>query len=291
MAEITADAVKALREKSGAGMMDCKKALAESNGDMEKAIEYLRKKGASVAAKRSDRDAKEGMVVSAVSADAKSGVIVEVNCETDFVARNEVFAGFAQGVTTLALQTKSKTVAELMNQVGQFTNGLKVADYINEMVGKTGEKVDIRRVAFVSADNGIVVDYIHPGSKLGVLVTLATEATTNGEVKTLGKDLAMQVAAANPIVVTREKVDTSKINAELDIYKTQARNEKKPEAVIEKIASGKLEKFYEENVLTEQKFVKDPTKSVKSLVEETSKQVGKPITIVHFERILLGENV
>ena len=290
MAEITAEVVKTLREKTGAGMMDCKKALAESNGDMEKAIDYLRKKGASVAAKRSDRDAKEGLIVSQLSTDGKSGVIVEVNCETDFVSRNEVFGAFAENVTKLALSTQSKSADAVLAQSAPFTNGIKVSEFINEIVGKTGEKVDVRRVAYVSADKGVVIDYIHPGSKLGVLVVLESEVV-NDTVKALGKDLAMQVAAANPMVVTREKVDTSKINAELDIYKTMARNEKKPEAVIEKIATGKLEKFYEENVLIEQKFVKDPTKSIKTLIEETSKAVGKPITVVHFERILLGENI
>lgn len=290
MAEITADVVKTLREKTGAGMMDCKKALAETNGDMEKAIDYLRKKGAAVAAKRSEREAKEGLVVSQLAADGKSGVIVETNCETDFVSRNEVFGTFAENVTKLALSTKSKSANDVLAQSAPFTGGLKLSEYINEIVGKTGEKVDVRRVAYVSIENGVIIDYIHPGSKLGVLVVLETEVV-NDQVKLLGKDLAMQIAAANPMVVTRDKVDTSKINAELDIYKTMARNEKKPEAVIEKIATGKLEKFYEDNVLIEQKFVKDPTKSIKTVIDEVAKALGKPITVLHFERILLGENI
>lgn len=290
MAEITADVVKTLREKTGAGMMDCKKALAETNGDMEKAIDYLRKKGAAVAAKRSEREAKEGLVVSQLAADGKSGVIVETNCETDFVSRNEVFGAFAENVTKLALSTKSKSAEDVLAQSAPFTGGLKLSEYINEIVGKTGEKVDVRRVAYVSIENGVIIDYIHPGSKLGVLVVLETEVV-NDQVKLLGKDLAMQIAAANPMVVTRDKVDTSKINAELDIYKTMARNEKKPEAVIEKIATGKLEKFYEDNVFIEQKFVKDPTKSIKTVIDEAAKAVGKPITVLHFERILLGENI
>lgn len=290
MAEITAKDVQVLREKTGAGMMDCKKALGEANGDLEKAVEILRKKGAAVAAKRADREAKEGLVLSKVAADKKSAILVEVNCETDFVARNETFAGFAEQVAVFALESGSQTLDQLLDKKAPFTNGQTIRDYVTELTGKTGEKIEVRRLAAASAPAGQIIDYIHPGSRLGVLVVLET-AGTDSRIGDLGKDIAMQVAAANPMVLTRDLVNTDKINSELEIYKTQARNEKKPEAVIERIAMGKLEKFYEDNVLVEQKFVKDPSKTIKTITEETSKATGSPVTIKRFVRFLIGESL
>ncbi|NUQ80139.1 MAG: elongation factor Ts [Bacteroidetes bacterium] len=290
MAEITAKDVQVLREKTGAGMMDCKKALGEANGDLEKAVEILRKKGAAVAAKRADREAKEGLVLAKVSADKKSAILVEVNCETDFVARNETFSGFAEQVAVFALESGSQTLDQLLDKKAPFTNGQSIRDYVTELTGKTGEKIEVRRLAAAAAPAGQVIDYIHPGSRLGVLVVLET-AGSDSRIADLGKDIAMQVAAANPMVLTRDLVNTDKINSELEIYKTQARNEKKPEAVIERIAVGKLEKFYEDNVLVEQKFVKDPSKTIKTIVEETSKATGSPVTIKRFVRFLIGESL
>ncbi|MCK6600951.1 MAG: translation elongation factor Ts [Bacteroidetes bacterium] len=290
MAEITAKDVASLREKTGAGMMDCKKALTEANGDMEKAIELLRKKGAAIAAKRADREAKEGTILSRVSADHKNAILVEVNCETDFVARNDSFGAFAVQVANWALEMKPKSVADLLDSKAPFAEGRSVADFATEFSGKTGEKIEVRRVTHVTAGNGFVIDYIHPGARLGVLVVVETTETTNPKVIELAKDVAMQVAASSPLVLTRDKVNTAKIEQELDIYRTQARNEKKPEAVIDRIATGKLEKFYEDTVLLEQKFVKDPAKTITTVIAEVAKEIGKPVAVTHFERFLLGEN-
>lgn len=290
MAEITAKDVAALREKTGAGMMDCKKALTEAVGDMEKAVEILRKKGQAVAAKRADREAKEGVILSRVSADKKEAILVEVNCETDFVARNDSFGGFAAQIADLALAKKTQTIAELLSTSAPFAEGRSVVDYATEFTGKTGEKIEVRRVVYAKVDTGFVVDYIHPGSRLGVLVVVETTDATNAKVVELGKDVAMQVAAASPAVLTRDKVDTAKIEMELDIYRTQARNEKKPEAVIDRIATGKLEKYYEDTVLLEQKFVKDPAKTITAVIAEVAKEIGKPVAVTRFERFLIGEH-
>lgn len=291
MAEFSVKDIQTLRDKTQAGMMDCKKALTEANGDMEKAVEILRKKGASVAAKRADREAKEGIILSKVTGDRKHAILVEVNCETDFVGRNEQFTGFADIVANAAIENKTANLTDLLATKIAAADGRTLEEYATEMTGKTGEKIDVKRVAYVTVSEGFVIDYIHPGSKLGVLVKIETPASSDEKVIQLAKDVAMQVAAASPLVLTRDKMDTSKIDSELDIYKTMARNEKKPEAIIEKIALGKLEKFYEDTVLLEQKFVKDPAKTIKSLVDEISKEIGKPLAVTHFERFLLGEQV
>ena len=290
MAEFSVKDIQNLREKTGAGMMDCKKALAEAEGDMEKAVDILRKKGAATAAKRADRDAKEGLIVSKVSADKKSAVLVEVNCETDFVSRNEQFGSFGDKVVSVALDTRPASLEALLSAQSASIGNQTVSEFATEMTGKTGEKVEVRRVAFVTVSNGLIVDYIHPGSKLGVLVALETPGADNEKVATLGRDIAMQMAAANPLVLTRDKMDNTKIEAELSIYRTMALNEGKPEKIIDNIAKGKLEKFYKDFVLIEQEFVRDPAKTIKMVIDETAKELGIAIQVVHFERFLLGEN-
>jgi elongation factor Ts len=278
---ITAAQVNELRQKTGAGMMDCKKALTEANGDFEKAIEILRKKGAAVASKRAEKSANEGVVLTKVSDDKKTGVIVEVNCETDFVAKSEDFVNFANDVIQTVDSTKPVNVNEMLEKNENIKNKL------TDVMGKVGEKIEISRFAIEEAPNGILVDYVHLGSKLGVLVKFDNVDTD--EFNELGKDIAMQVAAMKPICVYREEVPKDVIEKEMDIYKELARKEGKPEQILEKIAQGRLNKFYEENCLTEQAFIKDNSKSVGSLIKEFNTKHNSQIKIILFRRFHLGD--
>lgn len=284
---ITNDMIKNLREKTGAGMMDCKRALEAVGGDMNLAIEHLRKKGAAVSAKRADRAAKEGMIVTRVAANGKGGVVVEVNCETDFVGRSEDFTAFANAIAEAVEKYRPANVDALM---ALSINGKKLSDLYNDLSAKVGEKVEVRRFANIESPDGVVSAYTHLGSKIGVLVELrgiAPDAAKTGA----GRDIAMQIAAMNPVVIAREHVDKSQIERELDIYKTQAKNEGKPDAIAEKIASGRLEKFYQEVVLLEQTFIKDSGKTVKDFLAEASKASGQPIVVERFQRYHLGEEL
>lgn len=281
---ISAAQVNELRQKTGAGMMDCKKALTEAEGNIEKAIEILRKKGAAVAAKRADRDAKEGIVLTKVSESKNSAAIVEVNCETDFVAKSVDFVNYANLVLEATFSTNPTSVEELLEKNVNLNEGL------TELVGKVGEKSEISRVAVVSADNGFVVDYIHPGSKLGVVVRYDNlPADKFAEFEGMGKDFAMQVAAMRPLAVYREEVPQDLVNSEIEIYKEVARKEGKPEQILEKIATGKLNKYYQENCLFEQAFIKDNSKTVQDLVNEFNKQHGTSVKLHSFLRFHLGE--
>jgi elongation factor Ts len=284
--EITSEVIKKLREKTGAGMMDCKRALEASNGDMEAAIEYLRKKGAAVAQKRADRSAKEGMIVTHVSADGKLGVIVEVNCETDFVGRSNDFTTFAGLVAEVVAKHRPATVEVLH---GHTTSaGKKVIEHLNDLLAKVGEKVDVRRFEIVDSPDGVVSSYTHLGNKIGVLVEFSG-LSKDDCVKGAGRDIAMQVAAMNPTVIGREQVDKTTVERELEIYRTQAKNEGKKEQVIERIATGKLEKFYQEVCLLEQTFIKDQGKTIKDVIQETGKAAGTSPSIRRFIRFHLGE--
>ena len=280
---ITAAQVNELRQKTGAGMMDCKKALTEANGDFEKAIEILRKKGAAVAAKRAERTANEGIVSTKVSDDHKFGVIVELNCETDFVAKSEDFVKLAKEVLEKTFQLKPNTVEELLSKEPQL-NVL-----VTDVMGKVGEKVEIKRIAKVEALNGFIMDYVHFGSKLGVLLTFDNVTSVNDELVTLSRDIAMQIAAMNPVCVYREEVPKDIIEKEMEIYKELSRKEGKPENILEKIAQGRMNKFYQENCLYEQAFVKDNSKTVKSLIDEFNKKYNTQIKIAHFKRFHLGD--
>jgi len=282
---ITAAQVNELRQKTGAGMMDCKKALTEANGDFEKAIEILRKKGASVASKRAEKSANEGMVVTKVSDDAKKVSIIEVNCETDFVAKSDDFVKLASAVVDSAFSASSSNAKELLDADKNLNNKLV------EVMGKVGEKVEVSRVYTESDNNGLFVDYIHMGSKLGVVVKFDNVDAKNNDLVELGKNIAMQVAAMNPLCVYREEVPTTTIEKEIDIYKELARKEGKPEAILEKIATGKLNKFYSENCLFEQAYIKDSTnsKTVGNLIDEYNKKNGTQTKINMFKRFHLSD--
>lgn len=284
---ISASQVKELRDKTGAGMIDCKKALEESNGDFEKAIEYLRKKGASVAAKRAERAANEGLVLSSVFNNAKSAVILEVNCETDFVAKSDDFINFSNFILDVVVTNKPSDVVSLMEL---SKDGKKVADELNALIGKIGEKIQVSRFAIVESANGIVVDYIHHGSKLGVLIEAdGVPSDKAAELQAVLKDVAMQIAAMRPLSIYREEVDKTIIEKEVEIYKEIARKEGKPEQILEKIAVGKLNKFYEENCLFEQIFVKDNTKKIGTLIEEFNKKNSTQSKLVSFKRFHLSD--
>ncbi len=282
---ITSETVKNLREKTGAGMMDCKRALEATNGDMEKAIEYLRKRGAATAEKRADRVANQGIVVTKVANGGKLGVIVEVNSETDFVARSQDFVKFANDITAVVEQKSPKSVDELLGL--PYEGGRKVSDALSDLVGKIGEKIAIKRFDIVNANNGIVEAYTHMGSKIGVLVELA--AKDSPDAKVVARDIAMQIAAMNPGVVTREQIGKDVLDRELDIYRQQAKNEGKPEQVLERIATGRLEKFFQEVVLLEQSFIKDASKTIKDVLHETSTTLNDTLAVRQFKRYQLGE--
>jgi elongation factor Ts len=275
MAQITASDVSKLRTMTGAGMMDCKKALEESAGDYEKAIEIIRKKGQSVANKRADREATEGVVLSKVSADGKHGATLVLNCETDFVAKNENFVKFAQSLLDLAIEKNSSNIDELKKLA---LGGSTVADKITEQIGVIGEKLDLAYFEKIEAPQ--VIAYVHPGNKLATLVGFNKSFS---EVQ-IGKDVAMQVAAMNPIAVDKENVPQTTVDKEIEIGKEQAKNEGKPENMLEKIALGKLTKFYKENTLLNQDFIKDAKVSVKQYLQGKDKE----LTVTKFLRYSLN---
>jgi elongation factor Ts len=281
---ITSEIVKTLREKTGAGMMDCKRALEATNGDMEKAIEYLRKKGAATAEKRANRVANQGIVVTKIANDGKLGVIVEINSETDFVARSQDFIQFANEVTSIVERKSPSSVDQLLTL--PFSDGRKVADALSDLVGKIGEKIAIKRFDIISASGSVVESYTHMGSKIGVLVEVA--ATSPGA-KPVARDIAMQIAAMNPSVVSREQVGKNIIDRELDIYRQQAKNEGKPDQVVDRIATGRLEKYFQDVVLLEQSFIKDASKTIKDVLHEASSTLNDTIAIRQFKRYQLGE--
>jgi len=276
---ITNDMIKKLREMTGAGMMDCKRALEESGGSMDAAVEYLRKKGAAVAQKRSDRTAKEGVIVTRVSPDGKTGVIVEVNCETDFVGRSDAFTGFAAAVAETIAAHKPRTLEELRTL--KTASGRTVADLTNDLLAKVGEKIEIRRFGIMESTDGAVHSYTHLGSKIGVLVECANVPPGAAA----GRDVAMQIAAMNPATVAREEIARETVEREMDIYRTQAKNEGKPAPIVDRIATGRLEKFYQEVCLLEQIFIKDGGKTVREYLAEA----GANATVKRFHRYHLGE--
>ncbi len=276
--DISAQDVKRLREQTGVGMMDCKNALREAEGDFEKAIELLRMKGQKVAAKRADREATEGVVAVATTSDNTAAVIVEVNSETDFVARNEEFTSFADKMAALALQKRPADRAAFLSL--DFEGGRTVEQALTDLTGKIGEKIDVRRVSVVETTNGgQVVGYVHPGSKLGVLV----EMTGSGDLQAAGRDVAMQAAAMNPTAATRDEISAEIQEKELEIGREAARNEGKPEQILDKIAAGKLERYFKDNVLVEQPFVKDSSVTVKQMLQNANAELRR------FVRFALGD--
>ncbi|TYP94112.1 elongation factor Ts [Fodinibius salinus] len=274
---ISAKDVKKLREQTGAGMMDCKKALQEANGDFEEATDILRKKGQQLSEKRADREANQGLIVSRVSDDGKKAAALEINCETDFVARNDDFQDRAQQFIDIVFENEVESVDALMDIE---IDGLSVSQHLKEMVGKIGEKIKISRIVFAETD-GYYISYIHPGNQLGVLVEFEDAISD----EKIGRNIAMQVAAMDPVAVTRDGVDSSVVEQELEIAKDQLLNEGKSEEIAEKAAQGKLRKFYEQNVLLEQKFVKDNSLTVENYLDENDTPLVKS-----FHRLQLGND-
>ena len=277
MAAISAQDVNKLRQMTGAGMMDCKKALTEADGDFEKAIEILRKKGQKVSASRSDRDAKEGSVFIKVSDDKKEAVLIALNCETDFVAKNEEFQALGKLIAETAFTNKPADKDALLSL---NAGSLSLNDKIVELVGKIGEKIEVSEYIHMKGET--VVPYIHAGSKLGVLVSL--KGINGKDVTEAGKDVGMQIAAMNPVAVDEKSVDKTLIEKELEIAKAQIIAEGKPENMVEKIAQGKLNKFFKESTLLHQAFVKDNSKTVAQYLDS----VSKGLTVAEFKRVTIG---
>jgi elongation factor Ts len=275
--KITASEVNRLRQQTGAGMMDCKKALTEANGDFEKAVEVLRKKGQKVAANRSDRSATEGYVLGLVTSDNSKGVLVALNCETDFVAKNQDFIDFATKITTMALENGCDSVDAL----GALSlDGRVISEHITDMVGKIGEKIEIGCCFHI--DGSYVLNYNHPGNRVATLVALNKNDVT--DIASIAKDVAMQAAAMAPIALNKDEVSSEVIEKEIEIAKEQLLNEGKPADKIEMIARGKLEKFFKENTLLNQDFIKDGKVSVQGYLQKADKE----LTVSGFRRYALG---
>ena len=286
MAEITAALVKELREMTGAGMMECKKALVEAEGELEKAVDVLRTRGLAAVAKKAGRATNEGTVMALVAEDGKAGALVELNCETDFVSMNEKFKAYAEKIARAALASKPSDLDALK---AAEIDGETVEAVVTDAIHVMGENTELRRFAVVEAD--AIASYIHGGGKIGVLVQFSVDGIdpTADAFKTCGHDVAMQVAAAAPVAANRESVDPAVIEHEMSIYKAQAAESGKPEAIQEKIATGRLEKFYKENVLTEQEFVKNPDQSISEYVNGVAKELGGTIKVEGFVRFVMGE--
>ena len=274
---ITAKEVNELRKMTGAGMMDCKKALIEADGDQEKAIDILRTKGQKVSASRADRDASEGVVFIKTNDDATESVLIALACETDFVAKNDEFQAIGQKIVDLAYEENPASIEDLM--AVKFDN-LTVAEKLTELIGKIGEKLEVAYYERMSGE--VVIPYIHAGSKLGVLVTLAN--ANGADVNAAGKDVAMQIAAMRPVAVSKDSVDQATVDHELAIGREQAIAEGKPEQIIDKIAQGKLNKFFQENTLLAQKFVKDNSMTI----EQYLNGIQNGLTVTEFKRIAIG---
>jgi elongation factor Ts len=274
-ATITAADVNKLRQITGAGMMDCKKALAEAEGDFEKAIDYLRKKGQKVAANRADREAKEGYIIAQTNAEGTKGYLVAISCETDFVAKNQDFVNFAQGILDVAIANNPADTEAL--KALPF-DGATVNDKVFDMVGKIGEKIELSRYEMIEAPK--VIAYNHPGNRLASMVGLSSASAP----ESAGKDVAMQIAAMSPVAIDKADVDSATIERELEIAKEQIRAEGKPEEMVEKIAAGKLNKFYQESTLLNQAFIKEDKKSVGQYLDS----VEKGLTVSVFKRVQIG---
>jgi elongation factor Ts len=284
---ITAANVAALRSKTGAGMMDCKKALTEAGGDMDQAVGILRKKGLSAAAKKSGRVAVEGAVIAA--GDDHRGVLLEVNSETDFVAKNESFQAFCQGVAQAILDGGPENLEALKSN--SFPGGKTVAEAVTDAISTIGENINIRRFALFENTNGVVSSYIHAGGKIGVLVELDTGGVVNDKIKELGHQLAMHVAAANPSYLRREDVPAAEVDKEKEIMAEKAKASGKPENIIDKIVSGQINKYFGEICLDEQQFVIDPDRKVNKVIADLAKDAGTELKLNRFVRYQLGEGL
>ncbi|MDR2957776.1 MAG: translation elongation factor Ts [Coriobacteriales bacterium] len=290
MSEITAQMVKQLREMTGAGMMECKRALEETAGDIEAAVDVLRTRGLAAAAKKAGRATNEGLIVAAVSADGLAAAMAEVNCETDFVSRNEVFQGYAAEVVAAVLNTNPVDAEALL---AAPTSKETVGEMITEAIHTIGENIQISHFVRTTVDCGLIASYIHAGGRLGVLVTvkLGNQSDANdAEIKALAKDIAMQVAAANPGAVSRADFDSGFLEREMAIYIAQAAESGKPEEIQAKMAEGRMEKFFKDSALLEQAFIKDPDKTIKQVIDAVAKTIGTSIEVTGFQRFELGQN-
>ena len=292
MTEITAALVKELRDKTGVGMMDCKKALVETAGEIEDAVDWLRKKGLAAAAKKGGRVAADGLI--GVAVEGRAGAVVEVNSETDFVARNDAFQEFVTTVAALALESGSGTTEDLQG-VAYPDSGRNVGEQLSHMISTLGENMILRRVSLCRAESGILASYIHntlaPGlGKIGVLMSVETSAG-GAELETLAKQLAMHVAATNPQSVSSAEIDPAVLERERAILGDQARASGKPDDIVDKIIEGRLRKFYEEVCLLDQTFVIDGETKVSQVLDAAGKELGSPIAVKGFVRIALGEGV
>jgi len=291
MAEVTAALVKKLREKTGAGMMDCKRALGDSKGDIEAAIDWLRKKGLSAAAKKAGRVAAEGLI--GVATRGPFGAVVEVNSETDFVARNKDFQSFVQALSQLALDGDGEL--ETLNETSFPGSGRTVEEELTQLISTIGENIVLRRVQRLSTDNGAVLSYVHNAlgsgiGKIGVLVTLVSSGPAD-QLAALGKQLAMHVAAASPLYLDVASVPPAALDRERAVLREQARASGKSDSVVERMVEGRLRKFYEEFVLLEQIFVVDQETKISNVIEQASKTAGTPIRVASFSRFALGEGI
>jgi elongation factor Ts len=287
---ITAATVKELRDKTNAGMMDCKRALEETNGDLDAAITLLREKGIAKAAKKADREANEGTITARISADGKSGILLEVNCETDFVSKNENFQGFVAGIADALI---GSSAADIAGANAVTSNGLSIEDTIKAKITEIGENLLFRKyVRYEAQGEGAIASYIHMGGKVGVLVEIGTTnagtAATDG-FRDLIKDITLHIAALNPRGLAREDISAEVVAAEEAIYRAQMIEQGKPEAMLDKILPGMMKKFFAENCLLEQGFVKDPGVTVKALLEAKGKELGDTLTLRRYVRFGLGE--
>lgn len=287
---ITAKMVKELREITGAGMMDCKKALTETNGDTEKALEALRERGLAAAAKKSGRIAAEGIVETYITEDKKSASIVEVNCETDFVSANEEFKSLVTNIAKQAATTKAENIDAFIDEkyIGNQEGTIK--DAVTALVAKLGENMAARRFKQLSVQNGIIESYIHGDGRIGVLVKL--ECEKESEILTeVAKDVAMQIAAVNPLFLDRTFADQETLNKEREIYRVQALNEGKPEKIVDKMVDGRIQKYYKENCLIEQVWVRNSDYTIEKYLKEKSKEIGAEIKVTDFIRFEKGEGM
>jgi elongation factor Ts len=292
MVQITASMVKDLRVRSGAGMMDCKRALVETDGDFDRAVDFLREKGIAKAAGKVGRETTEGRVTTLISSDSRTGAVIEVGCETDFVARTDDFITFCEAIAEqVATEKAPESLGEFLARPFKSKPDVSVEFALKELFAKLGENMLVRRVEkFEAPDSGALSAYVHPGDKLGVVIEFSHVSSSDSEVfKTLSRDIAMHVAATGPKAVSRDELDQALIEKEREIYRQQALNEGKPEKIVDKIVNGKIDKYYSEVSLLEQSFVKDPDVTVSELLKSKSAEVGEGITVSRFARFVLGE--
>jgi elongation factor Ts len=287
---ISASVVKELRERTGAGMMDCKKALTESNGDIEKAVEILREKGLAAAAKKSGRIASEGLIATYVSEDKKVASIVEVNCETDFVSLNGDFVALAENAAKMAAKTNASDIETLVSEKYVGDENITLKDAVTALIAKLGENMNIRRFKKFEESSGMIQSYTHGGGRIGVLVQIKCDKI-NEVVEDVAKNLAMQVAAANPLFLDRTFVDQETLDKEREIYRVQALNEGKPEKIVDKMVEGRIQKYLKETCLVDQEWVRDPEFTISKYLAEKSKEIGSTIKVVDFVRFEKGEGL